>query len=187
MTNEQLECVRCGGKNAPGAAACKDCRWPFTIEAWGEFDRAPYRITLDTSCINVKRQNQDLNALEAWADQGKLVLQRSDAMLNEVKGDSRVSKAESMSPHPGLFTLGVSRLDGPDVLACPDLEAELEAVLFPTSATLTPNQRHDVEHLRQHVRSGGDVFVTLNPNDFITRCRASSTWSRSAWAAGSAR
>lgn len=109
--------------------------------------------------------------IELWAQQGKLVLQRAEAMLDELEGEARLSKAVAMPPHPGLFTLGVSTLDGPDVLAGPDMEAELEAVLFPTSAALTPNQRHDVEHLRKHIQTGGDVFVTLNPNDFIRRGR----------------
>jgi hypothetical protein len=62
-------------------------------------------------------------------------------------------------------------LGGPDVLAGPDLGDELHRILFPTTPALTANQRHDVDHLRAHVRTGGDVFVTLNPNDFITRGR----------------
>ena len=171
MTVEQLHCVRCGGDNRLGAAACTDCRWPFTLEAWADVERPPYRITLDTSCINARRQNQDLNVTELWAQQGRLALQRSDAMLGEIKGEARVSKAAAMPPHPGLFTLGVSTLGGPGVLAGPDMGPELEAILFPTSATLTSNQRQDVEHLRKHIQTGGDVFVTLNPNDFIIRGR----------------
>ena len=171
MTGGQFDCVRCGGKNALGAIACTDCRWPFTLEAWADFGRPPYRITLDTGCINARRQNEELNALELWAQQGKVVLQRSEAMLAEIRGEERVSKATALTPHPWLFTLGVSALNGPDVLAGPDMDAEVEAVLFPTSATLTPNQRHDVEHLRRHIQTGGDVFVTLNPNDFIARGR----------------
>lgn len=171
MSDQHLDCVRCGGNNELDATACTDCRWPFTVEACADFTRPPYRITVDTSCINVRRQNQDLNALELWAQQGRLVLQRADAMLGEIKGEARVTKAEAMAPHPGMFTLGVSALGGPDVLAGPDMEAELEGILFPTSAALTPNQRHDVEHLRKHIQTGGDVFVTLNPNDFITRGR----------------
>ena len=66
---------------------------------------------------------------------------------------------------------GRSALGGPDVLAGPDLPGELRQILFPTASPLTENQRNDVEHLRLHVRTGGDVFVTLNPNDFITRGR----------------
>ena len=53
----------------------------------------------------------------------------------------------------------------------PDLPSELQQILFPTANPLTENQRSDVEHLRLHVRTGGDVFVALNPNDFITRGR----------------
>ncbi len=171
MTAAEFECVRCGCKNAHGATACRDCGWPFTLEQWADFERPPYRISLDTGCINARAQNDDLNRLERWAREGKLVLQRSDAMLAELKGEARVSKAATLPPHPGLFTLGVSRLGGPDVLAGPDMKDELETILFPTASTLTANQRYDVEHLRAHVRTGGDVFVTLNPNDFVVRGR----------------
>ena len=166
-----LECVKCRRGHTAGAGACSDCGWPFTIEAWADFERAPRRLTLDTGCINARARNEDLNVLERWAEQGRIVLQRSDAMLAEMKGEARLSKAASLAPHPGLFTLGVSRLGGPDVLAGPDIREELEAILFPTASPLTANQRHDVEHLRAHVRTGGDVFVTLNSNDFITRGR----------------
>lgn len=171
MTSEELECVRCGCRNPPGATGCRDCGWPFTLGAWADFERPPYRITLDTGCINARAQHDDLNLLESWGHQGRLLLQRSDAMLAEMKGDARVVKAAALPSHPGVFTLGVGRLGGPDVLAGPDMKGELEATLFPTTSTLSANQRHDVEHLRSHVRTGGDVFVTLNPNDFISRGR----------------
>lgn len=92
-------------------------------------------------------------------------------MLSEIEGDARVVKAEAMPEHPGLFILDQSVLDGPDVLAGPDLEAELRSLLFPTVRALTDNQSNDIEHLRRHVLTGGDVFVTLNRNDFITRGR----------------
>jgi hypothetical protein len=60
---------------------------------------------------------------------------------------------------PGLLTVGVSAYGGPDVLAGPDLGSEIEDIHFPTAYLLTTNQSHDVEHLRLHVRTGGDVFV----------------------------
>jgi hypothetical protein len=126
---------------------------------------------LDTGCVNIKGLDPDLNTLERWAAAQYLELQRSSAMLGELSGEARVAKALSLATHPGLFTLGSSALGGPDVLAGPDLPGELQEILFPTASPLTENQRHDVEHLRLHVRTGGDVFVTLNPNDFITRGR----------------
>jgi hypothetical protein len=179
--NDGVVCVKCGGGNGPDAVACITCRWPFTLTAWSAFGRPPRRITLDTGCINVKQQDQELNRLELWGQQGRLTLQRSEAMLSEMRGEARVSKAERMAPHPGLFTLGVSTLDGPDVLAGPDMGDHLPAVLFPTSATLTSTQAHDVEHLRLHIQTGGDIFVTLNPNDFITRGRQQKLRSFGVW------
>ena len=102
-------------------------------------------------------------------------------MLGELKGEPRVAKARSLAPHPDLFTLDQSVLDGPDVLAGPDLGAELQRILFPTANPLTENQRADIEHLRLHVQTGGDVFVTLNPNDFITRGRQEALCSAGIW------
>ncbi len=173
--------MKCGGRIEPNATACEDCGWPFTPGAWPTFERLPLRITLDTGCINVKRQNEELNLLESWAEDGRLVLQRAEAMLSEIKGEDRVAKATAMPSHPELFTLGMSTLDGGDVLAGPDMRAEISEILFPTTATLTSNQRHDVEHLRADVRTGGDVFVTLNRNDFITEGRQERLRSMGIW------
>lgn len=166
-----MECVKCGDEVPTGADRCSSCTWPFTIAAWRQSSLTIHRLTLDTGCVNAKGKNEALNTLERWAHDGLLELQRSDAMLDEIEGKSRITKAESIAEHPGLFTLDVSVLDGPDVLAGPDLGIELEELLFPTSHPLTSSQEHDVQHLRQHVLTGGDVFVTLNRNDFITRGR----------------
>ena len=40
------------------------------------------------------------------------------------------------------------------------------ALLFPTTMVLQVNHLRDIEHLRQHVRTGGDAFVTLD-GDFL--------------------
>ena len=175
------ECVKCGHRNVAGATACAQCTWPFSREAWTSTKQRIRRVTLDTGCVNAKGLDADLNTLEQWAASGCLELQRSGAMLQELSGEARVAKAKSLPPHPGLFTLGVSALGGPDVLAGPDLPKELEQILFPTAHPLTDNQRYDVEHLRLHVRTGGDVFVTLNPNDFITRGRHETLRSFGIW------
>jgi len=102
-------------------------------------------------------------------------------MLNELTGMTRVAKARLLEEHPELFTLGKSVLDGPDVLAGPDLAKELQGILFPSATPLTKNQSYDVEHLRLHVRTGGDAFVTLNRNDFITRGRQDQLASVGIW------
>ena len=175
------ECVKCGADIPDGAKRCSSCTWPFSLEAWQQSSLPIRRITLDTGCINAKRRNEALNSLERWAEEGRIELQRSDAMLDELEGDARVEKAAALKEHPGLFILDESVLDGPDVLAGPDIGTELQEILFPTAQPLTNNQRHDVEHLRLHVLTGGDVFVTLNPNDFITRGRQESFRARGIW------
>lgn len=166
-----FECVRCGSQNLTGATACGRCTWPFTLDAWPLTTFRVRRITLDTGCINSKSKNSALNTLEQWATSGYLQLQRSDVMLQELRGNARVAKAESIDTHPGIIVLGASMLDGPEVLAGPDLRDDLCRILFPTANPLTSNQMNDVGHLRLHVQTGGDAFVTLNKNDFITRGR----------------
>jgi hypothetical protein len=103
-------------------------------------------------------------------------------MFKELKGDARIAKAErSLGEHPGLFTIGQSVIGGPDVLVGPDLASELPQILFPTSAVLTDNQRRDAEHLTLHIRSGGDLFVTLDESAFIKDGRQESFWARGIW------
>lgn len=175
------ECVKCGHRDIAGATSCPQCTWPFSRNAWRTSKLQIRRVTLDTGCVNARGRNPDLNKLERWAAEGLLELQRSQAMLSELTGEARVEKARTLSPHPALFTLDSSVLGGPDVLAGPDLPGELQQILFPTAKPLTENQRHDVEHLRLHVRTGGDVFVTLNPNDFISRGRQGTLRSFGVW------
>ena len=138
MIEEQdlFECVKCGHRNKNGDMACARCTWPFTHEAWKTTTLRPRRITLDTGCINAKGRNPDLNVLEDWAQTGQIEFQRTDAMLKELRGKYRVQKASSLPAQPKLFTLDVSVLGGPDVLAGPDMNAELRRVLFPTAIRL---------------------------------------------------
>ncbi len=175
------KCVKCGHRNIVNATACDQCTWPFSRDAWKESRLCIRRVTLDTGCVNARGLDPDLNTLERWAATGSLELQRSEAMLSELAGKARVEKAERLGRQPGLFTLGSSTLGGPDVLAGPDLPVELHQILFPTARLLTDNQRHDIEHLRLHVRTGGDIFVTLNANDFITRGRQETLRSFGTW------
>ena len=175
------ECVKCGHRNITNATACDQCTWPFSRDAWKTSRLRIRRVTLDTGCLNARERDPNLNTLERWAATGFLELQRSEAMLSELAGKARVEKAQRLARHPGLFTLGSSILGGPDVLAGPDLPDELQQILFPTARPLTDNQRHDIEHLRLHVQTGGDIFVTLNANDFITRGRQETLRSFGIW------
>jgi hypothetical protein len=136
---------------------------------------------VDTGSINAKGQTPELNTLERWEADGKIDLQRSDAILQELRGEVRAMKARSVSAQPGLFSLDPSVLEGPDVLAGPDLRSELEEILFPDAQPITDNQAQDVEHLRRHVLAGGDVFVTLNVNDFMLRGRSEELRARGIW------
>jgi hypothetical protein len=101
-------------------------------------------------------------------------------MLKELSGDARIAKAKSLGTQPGVFTLGSSVLGGGDVLAGEDLGDELKRLLFPTADPLTQNQTNDIEHLRAHIRTGGDIFVTLD-SDFIAHGRQDALRSIGVW------
>jgi len=117
-------------------------------------DRRVRRITSDTSCVNAKQQNVDLNKLEEWQSRGWLRLQRADALLEELKGGARIAKASTIEPHPGVFVLGASSLGGDNVLAGELLDPALLAkLLFPATPVLLAKHQRDIEHLRQHVRT----------------------------------
>ena len=165
------ECVKCGCQLPLDIAACPDCSWPLTIDAWQTTERYRiFRVTVDTNCVNSKRENEYLNTLERLENEGKVVLQRSNVLLAELKGpEQRTTKGQSIEAHPGVFTFDFSVWDGGDVFGGPDVGAELHQVLFPTTKNLNSNQANDVEHLRQHVLTGGDAFLTMNTNDFIKR------------------
>lgn len=170
MANPQsLLCVKCGNQIATGENACPDCTWPLSRDAWQYTRFVIRRVTVDTSCINAKRLDPDLNALEYWASSGLLTIQRSGTLLEELRGKKRIDKAQGLEEHPSLFVIGVSTLDSGAVLAGPDMQEYLEEILFPTTKNLTENQEFDVEHLRSHVLTGGDIFVTKDPSDFIAR------------------
>lgn len=168
-----VACLRCGGR-VDATDTCPACTWPYTPTGWltSNLRTRTLVLTLDTSCINERRLDESLNQLEVWAKDGRIKIERSPAMLEELRGESRIARAKSITPYPGLFTFGRSMLGGGDVLAGPLVaEAVLAEILFPTTSeqALTINQRNDIAHLRHHVRTGRDIFVTRNPNDFIVR------------------
>ncbi len=165
----KIECPRCGEKLVPMEIEnCHECTWPFRETGWAKWRGRIHRITIDSSCINEKQKDPSLNTLERWAEKGLIKIERADAMLAELKGEQRIEKARVMPPHPGLFTLDVSCLDGGDVLAGPEIpDAALKDVLFPSAKTLNEKQKADIRHLKQVVRTGSDCFVTINTRDFI--------------------
>src|SRR5258705_3610016 len=112
-----MECVKCGEQNVGGVEACARCTWPFSLPAWKSTSFWIRRVTVDTGSINAKGQTPELSTLERWEADGKIELQRSDAILQELRGEVRAMKAQSVSAQPGLFSLDPSVLEGPDVLA----------------------------------------------------------------------
>ena len=162
-----FECVRCGNQNEHGAAQCAQCTWPFSKDAWSSTGFKIKRITIDTGCVNAKKANDELNTLEHWRSMGRIEIERADVLFKELKGANRLAKAQEITQHPNLFTIGTSVIGGDHVIAGPDLSKYIGGVLFPTTSDLTTNQENDVRHLAQHIRVGGDIFVTLNTKDFL--------------------
>lgn len=164
------ECIRCGLQIV--GANCSGCTWPYAPEGWAFWDRhrrRGFRVTVDTGCVNARQGDKDLNQLEAWNSDGTIRLERSRVLLQELGGQKRIQKAQSISPHPSLWTLGQSSLgpgEGAVLAARMPQEEALTNILFPTTRELTPGHRRDAQHLQWHVHTGGDVFVT-NDGDFL--------------------
>ena len=136
---------------------------------WDRSRRHNFRITLDTGCVNARQMDADLNQLETWNKAGRISLQRSRVLLEELQGQQRIAKAHSFNPQPPLWTLDRSSL-GPGeqaVLAARMPEEDvLTRILFPTTRGLTAGHRRDAQHLQWHVHTGGDLFVTRD-GDFL--------------------
>lgn len=169
-----MECVKCGYPFQVPVNACHQCSWPCSLDAWSDTEFQIKRVTIDTSCINAKQLDPDLNILETWAEENHIKIERSDALIKELLGQDRIAKAEKIQLQPQVWILGQNALGIDTVLAGPDVSGPVQEILFPTTKILTNNQEYDVEHLRTHVLTGGDVFVTRNPNDFLVRGRQSS-------------
>jgi len=88
-------------------------------------------------------------------------------MLIELKGPLRIAKARTLVPHCPPWVLGESQLGIDTNVAGPDMGPVLADVLFPTTHTLNANQMADIEHLRSHIQTGADVFLTQDAGDFI--------------------
>jgi hypothetical protein len=167
MMTDSSKCIHCGiGEVGPDN--CAACTWPYSEKGWSQFQLGLRRITIDTNCINAKGAIEALNLLEKWAAEGKIEIQKSTPFSVEARGTlEREAKASKVANHPPLFVLDSSTLGGGGVLAGPDLRNEIEKILFPGVSHLSVNQERDVQHLGEHVRTGGHLFVTLDKSDFM--------------------
>ena len=178
---DYIECVKCSQSVPYGARSCGACTWPLSLDGWKHSTFVVKRVTIDTGCINVKQKDSNLNTLESWASQGHIRIERSQALIEELRGKDRLDKANTIDPHPDVWTLGMGALGIDTTLAGPDMYAPINDILFPTTRILTRNQEYDIEHLRSHVLTGGDVFVTRNPNDFVVRGKKESLAALGIW------
>lgn len=178
---DSSKCIHCGVGEV-GPDNCAACSWPYSEKGWSNFKMGLRRITIDTNCINAKQAHDQLNLLEKWKKEGKIEIQKSTPFSEEAQGNlKREAKEKQVSSHPHVFILGSSFLGGGAVLAGPDLRGEIQAILFPGVTQLSSGQERDVQHLAEHVRTGGHLFLTLDTSDFMsgskeTKLRALGVW-----------
>ena len=167
---EQLSKCRYCGVGDVGDDNCAACNWAYSEHGWVTHPPIRMRLTVDTSCINAKQQDAKLNQIEKWQSQGCLEIQKATPFAIETlanKFPAAEAKERLIPKHPPLLELGRDVLGGASVLAGPDLTAEIKSILFPSTKELTINQMRDIQHLAEHVRTGGHLFVTLNTKDFV--------------------
>ena len=68
------------------------------------------------------------------------------------------------------------------MLAGPDLRNEIKIILFPGTRALSGSDERDVQHLAEHVRTGGHIFVTTDKGDFMSGNREKKLQSLGIWA-----
>ena len=165
--SDSSKCVHCGVGEV-GPDNCSACTWPYSEKGWTKFRLGLRRITIDTNCINSKGRSSPLNLLEKWAGEKKIEIQKSTPFFAEAQGNLRRQAKEKQIPgHPPLFFLDSSSLGDAAVLAGPDLRKEIQKILFPGVTALSVGQERDVQHLAEHVRTGGHLFVTMDTSDFM--------------------
>lgn len=172
------------------------------------------RFTLDTTCVisMVKPETgnppDEVDALAQLIDlarEGRIDLQLTvayDRDFDRYKPpDGRSRQLEWLASAPiveqrtaGLFVIGVSMLDGPDVVASDEdaaLYDKIRSILDPgfDGAALADDppwrlakRTSDTDHLIAHRRSGADAFVTLDDSTILIhrnalrRCNVAVCW-----------
>ena len=182
MIDESSICIHCG-VGAVGPDNCAACSWPYSEKGWSNFTKVLPRITIDTNCLNSRQAHVALNQLEKWKGERKIEIQKSTPFSAEAQGHpKREAKEKQVPGQPPVFVFGSSVLGGDAVLAGPDLRNEFPAILFPGVTELPQGQERDVQHLVDHVRTGGHLFVTLDTSDFISGSKENKLRALGVWA-----
>lgn len=172
------------------------------------------RFTVDTTCVIAMAKTESGNPIDEiaaldqlieLAREGRVELQLTVAYDRDFdryktpEGRARqldwLASAPIVKEHAaGLFVLGVSVLDGPDVIASDEDAARyttIRSILDPAfdGATLADapvwrlaKRTSDTDHLIAHCRSGADAFVTLDDatilihREDLRRCSVAVCW-----------
>lgn len=157
------------------------------------------RFTLDTTCVIAMAKAESNNPPDEIDAIGRLIdlagddqieLQLAAAYDRDFERfktpEGRARQIEWLAFAPiaeerasGLFIIGVSVLDGPDVISS-DQDARLydairaildprfeEAALADENTSQLAKRMSDVDHLIAHSRSGADAFVTLDNSTIL--------------------
>ncbi len=137
-------------------------------------------LTFDTTCINAKGKNRELNQLEAWQREGLIQIVSGTSVEEELlQADSEPFRTQRLQKFgtyddvdAGYWVLGYSRLGKSTMVGDDSTAQEMEEIahiLFPKCPwqLLNKNQIRDVMVLHTHLTHKRDVFVTLNTKDFI--------------------
>lgn len=155
---------------------------PFDLELGVELPRPMLRLTFDTNPLLYAHDLEHPSPVEV--DQVLELLERGDADVaiagvwwRDNAGDRIDERRERLqqvlegypSAGAGPFRCDISTFDGPDLLTSEEdaaLARELELTLWPGVGARNPKRLRsrmtDVDHLFVHLRSGRDVFVTLD-------------------------
>lgn len=157
-----IKCIKCGASKSESSDICPACTWPTSYRGWELTKLKVKRITFDVCCVNALEKDDELNIIEKWSKQGLVEVQKAHVFMDELRGEKRIKKGQRLHNHPNIAIFGNTTFGGLDVLGGPDMKEEIREMLFPTTKELNQRQKNDAQHLREHVETGGDLFVTFD-------------------------
>ncbi len=132
-------------------------------------------ITIDTNVINARGKLDAMNKLEALAQQGKVVIYKTDVLDTEMQDSYNpgLLKAKGYTEDVGIFIVGHSRV-GHTKLSSDEDGAYLEEILTllfgkKQRSEYSKQEIRDAMNLLTHKSKGRDYFVTKDTG--ILKCR----------------
>lgn len=117
-----------------------------------------YLIVIDTNCINAKQKDTFLNELEKFADEGKIDIETTDTLLNELGRNKGYPQGQKKANDKYIFSMGPTVLGysnfGTSVLGSDEDDrrlSEILKILFgqKSRAFYSPNEMGDAMQIQQ--------------------------------------